>query len=184
LERVREQARLQVESRASGKLVYQTLPPLPGFGLARLPSPSDGDIFLDFEGDPFVDEAGSLGLASMSRGPGRVEKQLSEIFLKNPKQGVSTSELCRKVYRTNQVKKKHRVSVLRALDRMSKRSRVNVWRAVLRGSRDDLWFDYAPQARLRSDIAPAKDKRPQKPVPQKYRRRWEYKVPRKSLYSS
>jgi predicted RecB family nuclease len=46
LERVREQARLQVESRASGKLVYETLPPLPGFGLACLPSPSDGDIFL------------------------------------------------------------------------------------------------------------------------------------------
>jgi predicted RecB family nuclease len=58
LERVREQARLQVESRASGKLVYEPLPPLPDFGLARLPSPSDGDIFLDFEGDPFVDEGG------------------------------------------------------------------------------------------------------------------------------
>jgi hypothetical protein len=32
--------------------------PLSGFGLARLPQPSDGDIFLDFEGDPFVDEGG------------------------------------------------------------------------------------------------------------------------------
>jgi predicted RecB family nuclease len=58
LERMREQARLQVESRASSKLVYETLLPLPGFGLACLPSPSDGDIFLDLEGDPFVDEGG------------------------------------------------------------------------------------------------------------------------------
>jgi predicted RecB family nuclease len=38
LERVREQARLQVESRASGRVIYETLPPLPGFGLACLPS--------------------------------------------------------------------------------------------------------------------------------------------------
>ena len=58
LERVREQARLQLESRASGRLVYETLPPLPGFGLACLPAPSTGDIFLDLEGDPFVDEGG------------------------------------------------------------------------------------------------------------------------------
>jgi predicted RecB family nuclease len=58
LERVREQARLQVQGRTSGKVVYETLPPLPDFGLARLPPPSDGDIFLDFEGDPFVDEGG------------------------------------------------------------------------------------------------------------------------------
>jgi hypothetical protein len=58
LQRVREQARLQVESRATARPVYETLPPLPGFGLACLPSPSDGDIFLDFEGDPFVDEGG------------------------------------------------------------------------------------------------------------------------------
>ena len=58
LERVREQARLQVQGRISGRVVYEALPPLPGFGLARLPAPSAGDIFLDFEGDPFVDEGG------------------------------------------------------------------------------------------------------------------------------
>jgi predicted RecB family nuclease len=57
-ERIREQARLQVESRTSGAVLYETLTPLPGFGLARLPSPSKGDIFLDFEGDPFVEEGG------------------------------------------------------------------------------------------------------------------------------
>jgi predicted RecB family nuclease len=57
-ERVREQARLQVQGRTTGKVVYEALPPLPGFGLARLPPPSAGDIFLDFEGDPFVDGGG------------------------------------------------------------------------------------------------------------------------------
>ena len=34
------------------------LAPEPGFGLARLPEPSPGDIFLDLEGDPYVGEAG------------------------------------------------------------------------------------------------------------------------------
>jgi predicted RecB family nuclease len=57
-ERMREQARLQTQGRASGAVVYETLLPQPGFGLACLPSPSDGDVFLDFEGDPFVDEGG------------------------------------------------------------------------------------------------------------------------------
>jgi uncharacterized protein len=57
-ERVRDQARLQVESRTRGAVLYETLSPLPGFGLARLPPPSKGDIFLDFEGDPFVGEGG------------------------------------------------------------------------------------------------------------------------------
>jgi predicted RecB family nuclease len=57
-ERIREQARMQMQGRASGAVVYEALTPLPGFGLARLPPPSDGDVFLDFEGDPFVDEGG------------------------------------------------------------------------------------------------------------------------------
>jgi uncharacterized protein len=58
LERIREQARLQIESRASGAVVYESLNPVPGFGLACLPAPADGDTFLDFEGDPFVEEGG------------------------------------------------------------------------------------------------------------------------------
>ena len=57
-ERVREQARLQVESRQSKKPVYETLPPEPNMGLALLPEPSPGDVFFDFEGDPFVDPGG------------------------------------------------------------------------------------------------------------------------------
>jgi predicted RecB family nuclease len=57
-EKVREQARIQVEGRTSGMMVYEELPPVAGFGLSRLPEPSAGDIFFDFEGDPFVGEGG------------------------------------------------------------------------------------------------------------------------------
>ena len=57
-ERIREQARLQVEGRQVGKIPYEFLPVTPGFGLARLPEPSPGDVFFDLEGDPFVGERG------------------------------------------------------------------------------------------------------------------------------
>jgi predicted RecB family nuclease len=57
-ERVREQARIQVQGRAAGKTLYEALAVVPEFGLTRLPTPSAGDIFLDFEGDPFVEEGG------------------------------------------------------------------------------------------------------------------------------
>ena len=57
-EKIREQARIQVEGRTRGAVVYETLPPIAGFGLSRLPEPSPGDIFFDFEGDPFVGEGG------------------------------------------------------------------------------------------------------------------------------
>lgn len=57
-ERLREQARLQVEARASGTIGHEFLPPEPGFGLAQLPEPSGADIFLDFEGDSFIGEGG------------------------------------------------------------------------------------------------------------------------------
>lgn len=57
-DRVREQARLQVEARESGEARFELLPVEVGFGLTRLPEPSDGDIFLDLEGDPFAGEQG------------------------------------------------------------------------------------------------------------------------------
>ncbi len=56
--RVHEQARLQVAARESGVRKLEVLPIEVGFGLARLPEPSVGDIFLDFEGDPFIGEHG------------------------------------------------------------------------------------------------------------------------------
>ena len=53
-----QQARLQLEYRDTGKPVFELLPAEPERGLARLPEPSAGDIFLDFESDPFVEDGG------------------------------------------------------------------------------------------------------------------------------
>lgn len=57
-ERIREQARIQIEGRAANKPIYEVLPVVAGFGLASLPTPSAGDMFLDLEGDPFAGEGG------------------------------------------------------------------------------------------------------------------------------
>ncbi len=52
-ERLREQARLQLEARTTGRLVFDLLPIQPDFGLTQLPEPRPGDLFLDLEGDQF-----------------------------------------------------------------------------------------------------------------------------------
>jgi predicted RecB family nuclease len=57
-ERVREQARIQVQGRVEGKALYETLPVVTDLGLSALPAPSPGDVFFDLEGDPFVDDGG------------------------------------------------------------------------------------------------------------------------------
>ncbi|MDD1134107.1 TM0106 family RecB-like putative nuclease [Pseudomonas shahriarae] len=57
-ERVREQARIQIEGREAGSVLHELLPVTEGFGLASLPEPSVGDIFFDLEGDPFAGEGG------------------------------------------------------------------------------------------------------------------------------
>jgi uncharacterized protein len=70
-ERVRDQARVQIRSRQEGRVVYELMPvaveaPAGGLqpsgpdpvGLARLPPPSPGDIFLDLEGDPLAADGG------------------------------------------------------------------------------------------------------------------------------
>lgn len=57
--RIREQARLQIKGREEGRMVYELLEPVEAEkGLAGLPPPCPGDIFLDFEGDPFAFEQG------------------------------------------------------------------------------------------------------------------------------
>ena len=64
LTRVREQARIQLEGRREGRLKYELLRPEAGEpyeaerGLASLPRPSTGDLFLDLEGDPYAFEDG------------------------------------------------------------------------------------------------------------------------------
>jgi len=59
IERVREQARVQVTARSEQRLVHEPLLPVAeGMGLCRLPEPSADDVFVDLEGDPFVGESG------------------------------------------------------------------------------------------------------------------------------
>lgn len=57
-EKVREQARVQLEGRRRGGRTFELLPLEPERGLARLPEPDPGDVFFDFEGDAFVGTAG------------------------------------------------------------------------------------------------------------------------------
>jgi predicted RecB family nuclease len=57
-ERIREQARIQLEGRVAGKPLYETLVVEKELGLSRLPAPSTGDVFFDLEGDPFVEDGG------------------------------------------------------------------------------------------------------------------------------
>jgi uncharacterized protein len=53
-ELLRHQAALQVRSRESGRPVHRHLEPDRARGYARLPAPSEGDVFFDLEGDPFA----------------------------------------------------------------------------------------------------------------------------------
>lgn len=57
-ERVREQARLQLESRQTQTPVFEMLSVQPGAGLCLLPEPSPGDIFFDIEGYVYVADGG------------------------------------------------------------------------------------------------------------------------------
>src|SRR5205807_1481990 len=59
LDRLRRQAKLQVERKEAGDLTYEVLAPLgEHLGFQALPAPTPADIFFDMEGDPFVGEDG------------------------------------------------------------------------------------------------------------------------------
>lgn len=53
--RLRQQARLQVAERESGTPGYEILAPEPHRGLNALPEPNPGDVYIDFEGDPWAE---------------------------------------------------------------------------------------------------------------------------------
>jgi uncharacterized protein len=56
LDRLQAQAVIQVRQRNDGNVTHELLPPRgDGIGFGALPEPSDGDVFLDLEGDPFAD---------------------------------------------------------------------------------------------------------------------------------
>jgi len=70
-ERAREQARLQHESRGMEPPLYELRTMAAGKGLARLPEPSPGDVFLDLEGDNIAFEGGReylFGLVTIGDG--------------------------------------------------------------------------------------------------------------------
>lgn len=65
-ERIRDQARVQLQSREENRIVYELITPahpsddneFEPMGLARLPEPSPGDVFLDLEGDSLASDGG------------------------------------------------------------------------------------------------------------------------------
>jgi uncharacterized protein len=61
-EKLQGQAAVQLRGRKARAPVCELLPHEPGRGLARLPHPSPGDVYLDFEGNPYFggDEGGGL----------------------------------------------------------------------------------------------------------------------------
>lgn len=60
VERLRDQAALQLHRYRTGELTYRLLEPEERRGLGLLPAPSPGDLFFDMEGDPFYDPAEGL----------------------------------------------------------------------------------------------------------------------------
>ncbi len=56
--RLRELARIQLAGRSENRHLHELLPIEPGRGLTNLPVPDPGDLFLDLEADPYVDDGG------------------------------------------------------------------------------------------------------------------------------
>jgi len=71
--KVREQARVQVESRGLAVPKYELFPVEPERGLCRLPEPTPGDLFVDLEGDPMATEGGREYLFGVARVDGSYE---------------------------------------------------------------------------------------------------------------
>jgi len=61
MERVREQARVQVEGRTQQRAVHELLDVTPEMGFCRLPECSSADMFVDLEGDPFAGDVDAGG---------------------------------------------------------------------------------------------------------------------------
>ncbi len=60
MEKLQDQAALQLIRYETQELHYRLLPPEEHRGLGQLPAPSPGDLFFDMEGDPFYDPAEGL----------------------------------------------------------------------------------------------------------------------------
>ncbi|MBM4442709.1 MAG: TM0106 family RecB-like putative nuclease [Candidatus Rokubacteria bacterium] len=60
LDKLRDQAHLQLLKRKTGKLEWHVIDGAPDRGFALLPAPSAGDVIFDIEGDPFWEPARGL----------------------------------------------------------------------------------------------------------------------------
>jgi uncharacterized protein len=70
--RIREQARIQVKGRDEQQIVYELIELVePERGLAALPVPSPGDLFLDLEADPYAFDQGLEFLFGLVSAPQR-----------------------------------------------------------------------------------------------------------------
>jgi uncharacterized protein len=72
-ERVREQARVQLDGRVQSRAVHELLAIAENTGFCRLPVPSAADMFVDLEGDPFVGSCGQeylFGFVARTEGQG------------------------------------------------------------------------------------------------------------------
>ncbi len=87
LENIKEQARIQVAGRDEGRTIYELFSPVEvNKGLAALPPPSPGDMFLDFEGDPFAFDQGLeylIGVVTVAR-EGKAAPVYDEIWAFDP----------------------------------------------------------------------------------------------------
>ena len=92
--RLKRQAQLQTRQKRSGSVDYELLTPEgPDRGLARLPEPSEGDLYFDMEGDPLIEggleylfgvawnEGGSIGFKAFWGHDRDGEKKAFEDFI-------------------------------------------------------------------------------------------------------
>ena len=77
-ERLGHQAMLQLQARSLQLPPVNALPIEPLRGLQRLPVPSPGDVYLDFEGDPFVGDHGLEYLTGYAWRDAQVELRLEQ----------------------------------------------------------------------------------------------------------
>jgi predicted RecB family nuclease len=78
LQRIREQARLQVAGRDRQQLIHELLEPVElERGLAALPEPSPGDLFFDLESDPYAFDQGIEYLFGIVSVPGEPQTKPS-----------------------------------------------------------------------------------------------------------
>jgi hypothetical protein len=92
----------------------------------------------------------------MSKGPGRIQRQLALIFDLDPEGAFTIEELCERIYETESITKSHRVAVIRAAKALAKKHPgLEWWRSEGRGStlvffHHDNVMSYG-MARLKSD---------------------------------